>query len=116
MAYPSLAMLCELLDATNRDLKGSGRLHRHPREVPRRKATRSHHRDGRPSARATKPGNLYGAFIEQNVDASRILIVESAFDPRNPTRARRAGASEPGQRVGVPILVFGVPILVFGSI
>ena len=52
-------------------------------------------------------GNLYGAFIEQNVDASRILIVESAFDPRNPTRARRAGASEPGQRVGVAILVFG---------
>ena len=51
--------------------------------------------------------NLYGAFIEQNVNASRILIVESAFDPRNPTRARRAGASEPGQRAGMAILVFG---------
>ena len=108
MAYPSLAMLRELLDATNRDLKGSGRLHRHPREVPRRKATlnpiseMAGHRLERQSR-----GNLYGAFIEQNVDASRILIVESAFDPRNPTRARRAGASEPGQRVGVPILVFG---------
>ena len=49
------------------------------------------------SASSDKAGmNLYGAFIEQNVNASRILIVESAFDPRNPTRARRAGASEPG--------------------
>jgi hypothetical protein len=50
--------------------------------------------------------NLYGAFIEQNVNASRILIVESAFDPRNPTRARRAGASEPGHRAGMAILVW----------
>jgi hypothetical protein len=60
------------------------------------------------SASSEKAGrNLYGAFIEQNVNASRILIVESAFDPRNPTRARRAGASEPGQRAGMAILVFG---------
>ena len=53
------------------------------------------------SASSEKAGrNLYGAFIEQNVNASRILIVESAFDPRNPTRARRAGASEPGTTRG----------------
>ena len=85
MAYPSLAMLRELLDATNRDLKGSGRLHRHPREVPRRKATlnpiseMAGHRLERQSR-----GNLYGAFIEQNVDASRNLIVESAFEQPDP--------------------------------
>jgi hypothetical protein len=29
MAYPSLAMFCQLLDAADRDLKGSGRLHRY---------------------------------------------------------------------------------------
>jgi hypothetical protein len=64
--------------------------------------------DTDPCRSASKAGrNLYGAFIEQNVNASRILIVESAFDPRNPTRARRAGASEPGQRAGMAILVFG---------
>src|SRR5436190_8803371 len=34
VAYPSLAMFRQLLDATNRDLKGGGRLHRHPRSVP----------------------------------------------------------------------------------
>ena len=45
--------------------------------------------------------NLYGAFMEQNVNASRILIVESAFDSPNPTRARIAGVSEPGLRAGI---------------
>ena len=41
-----------------------------------------------------KPGGLYGAFIDQNVNASRILIVESALDPCNPSRGRKAGKSE----------------------
>ena len=51
------------LDAANRDLEGSGRLHRYQ------------------SRR-----NLYRSFITQNVNASRILIVETAFDPCNRVR------------------------------
>jgi hypothetical protein len=37
--------------------------------------------------------------------------VESAFDPRNPTRAWRAGASEQGQRAGMAILVFWIDLI-----
>src|SRR5580693_1037686 len=53
------------------------------------------------SASSEKAGrNLYGAFIEQNVNASRILIVESAFDPRNPTRpGERAHPSQDNARL-----------------
>src|SRR4051794_22917815 len=82
VAHPSLAMFCELLDAADRDLKGSGRLYRHPRSA----------------SRAGTRRNLYGAFIGQNVNASRILIVERASDRCKPdpglengrTRARTA--------------------------
>src|SRR4051794_7323230 len=63
MAYPSLAMFRQLLDAANRDLEGNGRLHRYQ------------------SRR-----NLYSSFITHNVNASRILIVETAFDPCNRVR------------------------------
>jgi hypothetical protein len=45
--------------------------------------------------------DLYTSFMEQNLDASRILILESALDPVQPGPARIAGASEPGQRAGI---------------
>ena len=39
--------------------------------------------------------------MSENIDASRILMRRSAFDPlATPTRARNAGASEPGERAG----------------
>ena len=74
MAYPSLAMLRQFLDAANRDLKGNGRLH-HAHDAPWAKVRR----------------NLYSFFIDQNANASRIVIVESALGLCNPSRARRAG-------------------------
>src|SRR5436309_2549281 len=48
----------------------------------------------RPRAKAGR--NLYPAFIDQNVNASRILIVESAFDPCN--GGPESGRIRPGQR------------------
>jgi hypothetical protein len=88
MAYLSLAIFCQLLDTANRDLKGSGRLHLHPRSAP-----------------GPKPGrNLYGTFIDQNVNASRILIVETAFDPCN--GARRVGVSDRDNARALAILVW----------
>jgi hypothetical protein len=90
--------------AATRHLLIEGRL----LSINRRKATLNPIAEIAAIGSSDKAGkNLYGAFIEQNVDASGILIVESASDPRNPTRARRAGASEPGQRAAMAILVFG---------
>ena len=68
MAYPSLAIFGQLLDAANRDLIGSGRLHRHSRSAPRAPAGR----------------NIYAAFIDPNFNASRILIMEGAFEAAQP--------------------------------
>lgn len=49
------------------------------------------------SASSEKAGrNLYGAFIEQNVNASRILIVERASDRRKPDPGLENGRTRAG--------------------